>query len=99
MENNQLPMRPLPITKEAVKAKATSELTRLNYQNMLKELVAIKVQPDNLVVSQEKMRAAKTVEKAIEELRVQEKKVWDDNAKVVQESFMDLLTPLRGEIK
>jgi hypothetical protein len=98
MGNNQLPMKPIPITKEAVKAKATSELTRLNYQNLLKELVSIKVQPDNLVESQEKMKAAKKIEKAIDELRTTEKKVWDDNAKIVQESFMEFLTPLRSEI-
>lgn len=99
MENNQLPMKPSLITKEAVKAKATSELTRLNYQNMLKDLVAIRVGPDNLKSSQETMQAAKKIEKAIEELRIQEKKPWDDNAAIVQESFLEFLTPLRNEIK
>lgn len=92
-------MKLVPITKESVKAKATSELTRLNYQNMLKELVAIRVEPGNLVASQERMKAAKAIEKAIEEIRVQEKKVWDDNAKIVQEAFMEILAPLRQEIK
>lgn len=99
MENNQLPAKVLPITKEAVKAKASSELTRLNYQNMLKDLVAIRVQPDNLKVSQETMQAAKKIEKDIESLRVQEKKPWDDNANIVQAAFMEFLTPLRNEIK
>ena len=93
-----MPSKPLPITKQSIQAKASSELTRLNYQNLLKELVAIKVEPDNLVDSQDKSKAAKKVEKAIEDLRVQEKKYWDEGAKVVQESFMEFLTPLRNEI-
>lgn len=99
MENNKLPMKPLPVTKESVKAKATSELTRLNYQNALAELVAVKVEPDNLPESHEKLKVGKKLEKAVDALRVQEKKPHDDNAAVVQESFMGFLTPIRNEIK
>lgn len=99
MEDNKLPMKSTPITKESVKAKATSELTRLNYQNMLKDLVAIRVGPENLKASQETMQAAKKIEKAIDELRVQEKRPFDNDANTVQESFLEFLTPLRNEIK
>ena len=99
MENNQLPAKITPITKELVKAKVSSELTRLNYQTLLKELVAIGVQPGNLKDSQEAMRRAKKIEREIEALRVQEKKPWDDGANVVQGAFMELLIPVRDEIR
>jgi hypothetical protein len=99
MENNQLPMRAIPITKESVIAKATPELTRLNYENMIKDLADIRVEPGNLIASQEKTKLAKKIEKAIDELRVSEKRPHDDNAETIQKAFMEFLIPLRAEIK
>lgn len=97
-QKNQLPMKPLPITKEAVKAKATSELTRLKYQDKLKELVSIRVDPTNLQSSQDKLKAAKKLLKAMDELRVQEKKPHLDAATAVDDGFKEFSTPLQQEV-
>src|SRR5579859_7040988 len=94
MENNQLPMRPLPVTKEGVIAKATPELTKLKYQDLLKTLVGLRPEPSNLAVIQEKIKEAKKIRKAIDELRKQENKPHYDNIESVDTGFKSFLDPL-----
>jgi hypothetical protein len=98
MELNKLPVKALPVTKESVIAAVTPEITRLNYESVLKELVSIRVEPGNLVESQERSKIATKLLKSLDSLRVQYKKPHDDNADIVQREMMEFIKPLEKEI-
>lgn len=98
MEESKLPMRPLPVTKEGVIAKVTPELTKLRYQDLLKVLVDLRADPNNLAAVQEKVKEAKKIQKAIDLLRKQETKPHYDNIESVNNGFNSFLEPLEGEI-